>query len=233
MHKIIPKEEAKKGGEESKEAKEVQEATATLTNTSISPPTQPRLKPLQSLNQTLFERLIGIHGSGIKTLLSVQYRMHDLIMRYPSASMYGGALVAHEGVSRRTLLDLPSVRSHNGAKDEVELSSPLVFIDTDGLDYLERVDTDEIKKGEEEGSKYNENEVEVVRHKVEQLVSQGVLDTQMAIITPYQAQVGHLKNAIKGAFPGCEIGSVDGVQGREEEVVIMSLVRSNDMVGEG
>ncbi|TIA91851.1 hypothetical protein E3P81_01788 [Wallemia ichthyophaga] len=229
--KIIPKDGAKKAEEGANGGKDTQEATAALSKTSISshsPPTQPTLKPLASLNQTLFERLVGIHGNRIKTLLSEQYRMNDLIMRYPSESMYGGALTAHSSVSHHTLLDLPSVQAHEGAHDEIELNSPLVLLDTDGLDYMERVDSEEMKKGEEEGSKYNENEVEVVREKVGQLVSQGVLDTQIAIITPYQAQVGHLKNALRGTYPGCEIGSVDGVQGREEEVVIMSLVRSND-----
>ncbi|TIA92712.1 hypothetical protein E3P99_00505 [Wallemia hederae] len=236
VQRIVPKEKASKVVKKGGEGEEGQNTTTAIANATSklssvdisSAPTQPALKPLKTLTETLFERLIGVHGNGIKVLLSVQYRMNDLIMQFPSQVMYNGALEAYEGVSKRTLLDLPSVASHTGEKDDVELSSPLVFIDTDGCDYFERVDTDEMKKGVEEGSKYNENEVEVVRRKVEQLTQQGVLDSQIAIITPYQAQVGHLKNSIKASFPHCEIGSVDGVQGREQEVVIISLVRSNE-----
>lgn len=234
--KIIPKEpKIKKEKDVSDKLADVSisESGNTANKVSREAPTQPTLKPLKSLEGSLFERLIGIHGNSIKCLLSVQYRMHDMIMKYPSEAMYNSKLTAYEAVSKRTLLELPNVANNNADKDEVELSSPLVFIDTDGYDFFERIDSEELKKGAvEEGSKYNENEVEIIKRKVQDLVHVGVLDSQIAIITPYQAQVGHLSNAIKPQFPGCEIGSVDGVQGREQEVVIMSLVRSNETVSE-
>lgn len=232
--KIIPKEP------KTKKEKEISDKLAELnisehgnaaSKISRVAPTQPTLKPLKSLEESLFERLIGIHGNSIKCLLSVQYRMHDMIMKYPSEAMYNSKLTAYEPVSKRTLMELPNVADNDTEKDEVELSSPLVFIDTDGYDFFERIDSEELKKGAvEEGSKYNENEVEIIKRKVQDLVHAGVRDSQIAIITPYQAQVGHLNNAVKPQFPGCEIGSVDGVQGREQEVVIMSLVRSNETV---
>ncbi|TIC18613.1 P-loop containing nucleoside triphosphate hydrolase protein, partial [Wallemia mellicola] len=230
--KIIPKEP------KTKKEKEISDKLAELnisehgnaaSKISRVAPTQPTLKPLKSLEESLFERLIGIHGNSIKCLLSVQYRMHDMIMKYPSEAMYNSKLTAYEPVSKRTLMELPNVADNDTEKDEVELSSPLVFIDTDGYDFFERIDSEELKKGAvEEGSKYNENEVGIIKRKVQDLVHAGVRDSQIAIITPYQAQVGHLNNAVKPQFPGCEIGSVDGVQGREQEVVIMSLVRSNE-----
>ncbi|TIC03796.1 P-loop containing nucleoside triphosphate hydrolase protein [Wallemia mellicola] len=230
--KIIPKEpKTKKEKEISDKLAEVNisEHGNAASKTSRVAPTQPTLKPLKSLEESLFERLIGIHGNSIKCLLSVQYRMHDMIMKYPSEAMYNSKLTAYEAVSKRTLMELPNVVDNDTEKDEVELSSPLVFIDTDGYDFFERIDSEELKKGAvEEGSKYNENEVEIIKRKVQDLVHAGVRDSQIAIITPYQAQVGHLNNAVKPQFPGCEIGSVDGVQGREQEVVIMSLVRSNE-----
>ncbi|TIB94811.1 P-loop containing nucleoside triphosphate hydrolase protein [Wallemia mellicola] len=230
--KIIPKEpKTKKEKEISDKLAEVNISEHGNAASKISrvAPTQPTLKPLKSLEESLFERLIGIHGNSIKCLLSVQYRMHDMIMKYPSEAMYNSKLTAYEAVSKRTLMELPNVADNDTEKDEVELSSPLVFIDTDGYDFFERIDSEELKKGAvEEGSKYNENEVEIIKRKVQDLVHAGVRDSQIAIITPYQAQVGHLNNAVKPQFPGCEIGSVDGVQGREQEVVIMSLVRSNE-----
>ena len=49
----------------------------------------------------------------------------------------------------------------------------------------------------------------------------------IAVITPYNAQVGLLAQALKEKFVGIELGSVDGFQGREKEAVVVSLVRSN------
>ena len=58
------------------------------------------------------------------------------------------------------------------------------------------------------------------------LLAAGIDPRQMAIITPYVAQVKLLKSLVR--VPGLEIGSVDGFQGREKEVTIVSLVRNNE-----
>jgi len=59
----------------------------------------------------------------------------------------------------------------------------------------------------------------------------GILPSQIAIITPYQAQVTLLTSLLRPKYgPSLEIGTVDGMQGREKEAVIISLVRSNDVV---
>jgi DNA polymerase alpha-associated DNA helicase A len=49
----------------------------------------------------------------------------------------------------------------------------------------------------------------------------------IAIITPYNGQLALLSQLLKERYPGIELGSVDGFQGREKEAVIVSLVRSN------
>ena len=54
----------------------------------------------------------------------------------------------------------------------------------------------------------------------------GVRPEDIAVITPYNAQVGLLRAQLAG-YPGLEIGSVDGLQGREKEAVVISMVRSN------
>lgn len=56
----------------------------------------------------------------------------------------------------------------------------------------------------------------------------GLVGTQIAIITPYQAQVTLLVSLLRPIHPDLEIGTVDGMQGREKEAIILSLVRSND-----
>lgn len=62
---------------------------------------------------------------------------------------------------------------------------------------------------------------------VETLIKAGVKDADIGIITPYNAQVSLLRTALLQKYPQLEIGSVDGLQGREKEAVIISFVRSN------
>lgn len=65
-------------------------SSSKLTNT------RPILCPPRTLSTTMFSRLLGLYGSGLKSLLQIQYRMNDVIMDYPNQAMYEGKLVAHE-----------------------------------------------------------------------------------------------------------------------------------------
>src|SRR6185437_895585 len=67
----------------------------------------------------------------------------------------------------------------------------------------------------------------VVSMHVKNLVAAGVRDEDIAVVTPYNAQLAILSSMLKEKYPGIELGSVDGFQGREKEAVIVSLVRSN------
>ena len=62
---------------------------------------------------------------------------------------------------------------------------------------------------------------------VKQLISSGIDPSEIAVITPYNLQVELIRLQLREKFPALEIRSVDGFQGREKEVVILSLVRSN------
>ncbi|KAF6751163.1 P-loop containing nucleoside triphosphate hydrolase protein [Ephemerocybe angulata] len=60
-------------------------------------------------------------------------------------------------------------------------------------------------------------------------IAAGILPSQIAIITPYQAQVTLLTSLLRPVYgPSLEIGTVDGMQGREKEAIVISMVRSND-----
>ncbi|PQE10113.1 hypothetical protein CJF31_00004067 [Rutstroemia sp. NJR-2017a BVV2] len=76
-------------------------------------------------------------------------------------------------------------------------------------------------------SKSNEMEAALVRRHVQNLVNAGLKPDDIAIVTPYNAQLALMSRSMKEAFPGIELGSVDGFQGREKEAIIVSLVRSN------
>lgn len=64
---------------------------------------------------------------------------------------------------------------------------------------------------------------------VRRLLQRGLPALELAVITPYQAQVAWLRDQLQDELTlGLEVGTVDGFQGREKEAVIVDLVRSND-----
>jgi DNA polymerase alpha-associated DNA helicase A len=176
------------------------------------------------LELTMFDRLLGLHGPSIKTLLTTQYRMHDKIMRFPSDELYESKLLAADSVKARLLTDLPYE-----VQDTEDTREPLVFYDTQGGDFPEK--TEELSTAKRSAilgdSKSNEMEAAVVQMHVGKLTEAGVRAEDMAVITPYNAQLAALSSVLKERYPGIELGSVDGFQGREKEAVIVSLVRSN------
>ncbi|KAF4870661.1 DNA polymerase alpha-associated DNA helicase A [Colletotrichum siamense] len=180
-----------------------------------------------TLETTLFDRLLALHGSSIKRMLTTQYRMHEKIMRFPSDELYDGKLIAAEAVKERLLKDLPYE-----VQDTEDTNEPLIFIDTQGGDYPEKSeddDKDAAKKAKfslHGESKSNEMEAALVRQHAQSLVDAGVKPEDIAVVTPYNAQLAILA-PLKEQFPGIELGSVDGFQGREKEAIIVSLVRSN------
>ncbi|KAH0499421.1 hypothetical protein TgHK011_006619 [Trichoderma gracile] len=178
-----------------------------------------------TLETTLFDRLLALHGPSIKRMLTTQYRMHEKIMRFPSDELYDSKLIAADAVKARLLKDLDyDVESNE------DTTEPVIFIDTQGGDFPERNEDDDKenpKRGNLHGeSKSNEMEAALVRLHVKQLVEAGVRPEDIAVVTPYNAQLAALAS-LKEKFPGIELGSVDGFQGREKEAVIVSLVRSN------
>lgn len=143
-----------------------------------------------TLERTLFDRLLALHGTSIKRMLTTQYRMHERIMRFPSDELYDGKLVAADSVKDRLLKDL-----EYDVEDTEDTNEPLVFIDTQGGDFPERNeddDTDNPKKGRASlygESKSNEMEAALVRQHVRQLINAGIRPEDIAVVTPYNAQV--------------------------------------------
>ncbi|KAI0160364.1 DNA helicase [Xylariaceae sp. FL1272] len=181
-----------------------------------------------SLETTLFDRLLSLHGPSIKRMLTTQYRMHEAIMRFPSDQLYESKLVAYSAVKSRLLKDLPY-----GVEDTEDTSEPVIFLDTQGGEFPEKNEEEESTTGKKGSirslygeSKSNEMEAVLVREHVRKLIDAGVKADDIAVISPYNAQLGLLA-PLKDVYPGIELGSVDGFQGREKECVIVSLVRSN------
>ena len=166
----------------------------------------------EGLGVSLFERLMALHNWSIARQLTVQYRMHQAIMDFPSQEFYEARLQADVSVREHVLAGLSGVAATGFTQ------SPLEFIDTAGASFDEEIEPD----GE---SRLNPKEAALVCRKVQGLLDCGVAPGDIAVIAPYAAQVRLLREQL--AVPGLEIDSVDGFQGREKEAVVISLVRSN------
>jgi len=157
------------------------------------------------LGVSLFERLAALHGEAARVTLAEQHRMNRIIMRYPSEALYGGLLRAHPAVAEHAI---------DGA--------PLEMIDTSGRGFEE--DTPE---GSD--SKQNAGEADLAAAEVERILDLGVAPADLAVISPYDAQVQRLRQLLAGRVEqGLEVDTVDGFQGREKEAVVVSLVRANE-----
>lgn len=166
----------------------------------------------EGFDLSLFERLVALHGETITRRLDVQYRMREEIMRFSSNEFYGGTLAAHPSVAQASLRDLLGVAGDGVSDTAIE------FIDTAGVGHEEEVEPD----GE---SRFNRGEAEIIVRRARALLAAGVAPGDVAIIAPYAAQTRLLRETL--AIPALEIDTVDGFQGREKEVVLMTFTRSN------
>lgn len=174
----------------------------------------------EGFGRTLFDRLAKMHGDSILRMLTTQYRMNTNISNWASDQMYGGKLLAGDGVGERALCDLPGVMEADLTK------AALMLIDTAGCNGCEET-------ADEGGSKLNSGEAELVAAYLEELFSYCTCDSgfglgDIGVIAPYNAQVACLRERLADhCQAGLEISTVDGFQGREKEVIILSMTRSN------
>lgn len=164
------------------------------------------------LGLSLFERLLGDHGPEVKRMLKEQYRMHETIMHFPSEQSYQGQLRAHRSAAHRTLSDV--------LRPGVELAAPpVLFLDTAGKGFEET-------KAPKTESLRNEGEGALVISRVRELLAAGLEMRELGVITPYRAQALWLREQLQDEAE-LEVDTVDAFQGREKDVIILSLVRSN------
>lgn len=184
------------------------------------------LAPPATLETTLFDRLLHMYGDGCKALLSIQYRMNEEIMEFSNKNLYEGKLEAHESCKHVRLAD---IEGFDG--DDDSWGAPLIFFDTTGSGMYEREgDTDDTSGTlMQSQSRSNENEAAIVGRHIQALADHGLHASRIAILSPYASQVALLSSQLHEVYgPELEIGTVDGMQGREKDAIVLSLVRSND-----
>ena len=194
------------------------------------PPTVKSIAALKAgLGKTLMERIVETHPEAV-TLLKTQYRMNDDIMRFSSNYFYNGQVESAPDVRFRGILDL---------------DTPMEWIDTS--EYSENsedsVDSELSFKEEFVGESYGRiNKAEglltlhVLQSYFERIGKQRLLDERIdvGLISPYRAQVQYLRRLLmkreyfKPFRRQISVNTVDGFQGQERDVIVISLVRSND-----
>ena len=187
------------------------------------PPTVKSYAALKAgLDKTLMERIVE-NKPEVVTLLKMQYRMNEEIMRFSSDWFYGNQVESAPEVKYRSILDL---------------DIPMTWVDTsqfavEGLQFTEEF------VGESFG-RINKAEAELTLLVLEQyfqkIGKQRILDERLdvGIISPYRAQVQYLRRLLKKRefFKPyrslISVNTVDGFQGQERDIILISLVRAND-----
>ena len=191
----------------------------------------------QGLGKTLMERIVENQPEAV-TLLKVQYRMNDAIMKFSSDWFYHGEVESHESVRHRSILDWDHPIQWvdgNEILKEVNESLEQQGASEDKLD----IDFTEQFIGENHG-RINTAEAELVlttlRNYIEKIGRERFLSERLdvGIISPYKVQTQYLRQQIRKREEFrpfrqvISVNTVDGFQGQERDLILISLVRSND-----
>lgn len=186
----------------------------------------------QGLGRSLMERLVENHPEAV-TLLTTQYRMNEDIMKFSSDWFYGGEMEAADDAKHRGILDF---------------DTPIEWIDTAEMisEIAEIADENEDLRAYREAlsgnsfGRINKEEAQLtlltLQNYITKIGKQRFLDERLDIglISPYRAQVKYLRQLLnrlsffKPFRNSISVNTVDGFQGQERDIIIISLVRSNE-----
>ena len=182
------------------------------------PPTIKCIEAMRGgLDKTLMQHIVQNKPEAV-SLLKIQYRMNDEIMKFSSDWFYHGQLASAPEVKYRSILDF---------------DTSIVWVNTEGMDCNEEF------VGESFG-RINKAEatlsIEELKKYINKIGKERLLEERIdfGLISPYKAQVQYLRQLIKkDAFFKpfrhlITINTVDGFQGQERDVILISLVRANE-----
>lgn len=198
------------------------------------------------LDVSLFKLLSDTHPQSVVNL-EHQYRMCEDIMALSNTLIYDGKLRCGTEQLRKRKLTIPrmdalrqrhydasslaqaptprsvctgSAQSRCWIRDLLDSEARVRFINTDTIQPLVRE--------EAQGKRIvNSAEARIVSQLVDSLLTVGVPNSEIGVMTHYRAQLNLLKEKLKG-YAGVEMHTTDRFQGRDKEVIVLSLVRSNE-----
>lgn len=160
----------------------------------------------KKLERTLFEELIN-HYPYKNKMLNVQHRMNSELMEFPNRMFYNNKLMVDNTVNDNYL---------NITLSKNDINYPLIFIDTT----KQRKNEEQYYK--KSMSPVNYLEVNIVTWFVNQYLEKNISEKEIGIISPYSNQVKEIKKKVS-----VDVNTVDGFQGKEKDIIIISNVRSN------
>ena len=167
------------------------------------------------MNISLFERMIKLYPE-LLTMLTIQYRMHPEIVKFPSQQFYENRIQNSENLINERKLSEEFIKKFKWPKKDI----PILFLHCEGQEKLSKTK-----------SKFNEEEAKIVVLYIEKLINCGIDTKDIGVITPYIAQIDKIKSIlIQKNIPNrsnLKISSVDAFQGGEKKFIILSNVRSN------
>ncbi|MCQ2252417.1 MAG: AAA domain-containing protein, partial [Bacteroidales bacterium] len=167
-------------------------------------------------SKTLFEKVI--EKKGLSVMLREQYRMNEIIMQFSNQQFYKSELTANKNVANICV---------------IEGDKPMEFIDLAGTGFTERTEPKTM-------STYNDEEANIVVQylksfmEIVEMTSNAHHVQDIGIISPYKAQVETIAKYLKHSdIPDyikaiTTIDTADSFQGREKDIIIISMVRAND-----
>ena len=187
----------------------------------------------QGLGKTLMERIVENQPDAV-TLLKVQYRMNDTIMKFSSDWFYHGEVESDESVKHRSVLDWEHpIQWIDGNEMLQQVNEELKEEEKLNIDFTEQF------IGENHG-RINKAEAELVlstlKNYIEKIGKERFLSERLdvGIISPYKVQTQYLRQQIRKREEFrpfrqvISVNTVDGFQGQERDIILISLVRSNN-----
>ncbi len=156
------------------------------------------------MDYSLLERLVHKDKNKWSSLLAIQYRMNEDLLAFPNKAFYDCQLTSGDRNEAWTLATCPLKQSD-------------LFVALQGQ---------EERRGEGQ-SLVNKTEAGQVVAWVKACLGWGASEGDIGVISPYKAQAAHIRDRLRKAEIFVECDTVDGFQGREKDIVLISLVRSN------
>lgn len=170
------------------------------------PPTVLNNDIKDEFEKTLFELLIEKFQYQ-SSLLDVQYRMNKILMELPNNLFYDSKLQCAKNVENNMLTVVCKKYDKN---------FPLIFINT--------ANNSNNKESKKQKSYENQLESEIILKIIKEYQYKGFNNDNIGVITPYDAQVNLIQSKTD-----VSVKTVDGFQGNEKEIILISTVRSNNM----